>query len=287
MIHNYFFAKSIDTLKPNGVLAMVVTNYFMDSQDSKARRYIARRANLLGAIRLPNNAFLKNAGTEVTTDIVILQKRAEPLAAVPSEDDVAWTKVVTHTDKEGRTVPLNKFFVNAPEMMLGEFGAYGTMYRGDSAALIAREGDDLPAMLNKAIASLPSNIMDEPAPIAEEVVAVPDTVETAMVGSAFLAPMGRYGSASPTWLASRRPKKSNCPTRRPRNASPEWSGSATCSRDCAAPRLTRRRPTRSSISCGQSSTSTTTPSSESMDRSTRTPTSDSSATIRHGRRSPR
>lgn len=185
-IHNYFFAKSIDALRPGGVLAMVVTNYFMDATDAKARAYIAARADLVGAIRLPNTAFLKNAGTEVTTDIIVLQKRAEGTPAA----DVSWVDSSTFRDEEGREVPLNRWFKRRPEMMLGKFGAYGTMYRGDEAALIAREDDDLEALLAEAIAKLPADLMPEPRALAAVKEEVPDTVETALVGSAFLDAKG-------------------------------------------------------------------------------------------------
>lgn len=185
-IHNFFFAKSIDALKPNGVLAMVVTNYFLDASDARARAYIAARADLLGAIRLPNNAFLKNAGTEVTTDIIVLRKRAEGAPAA----DLSWVDVATWKDKEGREVPLNRYFKKHPDMMLGEFGAYGTMYRGDEAALVSREDDDLPTLLRSAILAMPENVMDPPGTIATERVTVPDTVADAQVGSVFLSDNG-------------------------------------------------------------------------------------------------
>lgn len=185
-IHNFFFAKAIDTLRSDGVLAMVVTNYFLDSTDTKARAYIAERADLLGAIRLPNNAFLKNAGTEVTTDIILLRKRAEG----ETGGDRAWVETKPFRDEEGREMPLNRYFHANPSMMLGKFGAYGTMYRGESAALVAREGDDLPALLDEAISRLPRDVMAPPAAFVTETVTVPENAATALVGSAFLAPDG-------------------------------------------------------------------------------------------------
>jgi N12 class adenine-specific DNA methylase/predicted RNA methylase len=185
-IHNYFFAKSVDALRPGGVLAMVVTNYFLDATDAKARAYIAARADLLGAIRLPNNAFLKNAGTEVTTDIIVLQKRAEGAPA----SDVSWVDSSTFRDEEGREVALNRWFKRHPDMMLGKFGAYGTMYRGDEAALIAREDDNLEDLLEKAITRLPERVMPAPRELEQVSEEVPDTVETALVGSAFLDAKG-------------------------------------------------------------------------------------------------
>lgn len=187
-IHNYFFAKAIDTLKPNGVLAMVVTNLFLDAGKDSARAYIAERADLIAAIRLPNTAFLANAGTEVTTDIIFLRKRRQG----ETHAGPKWSETREFTGKDGKAVPLNEYFVANPDMMLGDFGAYGTMYgRGDQGALIARDGDDLPALLAAAIAKLPADIMDPPgAPVHQEEVKVPDTVGDALVGSLFLAPEG-------------------------------------------------------------------------------------------------
>lgn len=164
-IHNYFFAKSVDTLKPGGVLSMVITNSFLDAASPAARRYIAERARLVGAIRLPNNAFLANAGTEVTTDIIVLQKYAE--GTPEAEKDFSWVDIGQYRDKEGRDTPLNRYFIDNPNMMLGEFGRYGTMYGPEQPALVSRDGDNLPALLDKAIDSLPAEIM--PTQTVEEV----------------------------------------------------------------------------------------------------------------------
>lgn len=181
-IHNYFFAKSIDTVKPNGVLAMVVTNRLLDSMGDKARQYIANRAEFLGAIRLPNDAFLKNAGTQVTTDIIFLRKLKDGEAPTGQ----SWMDVKQVTDKNGKTVPLNEYFVRNPDMMLGEFGAYGTMYRPDDAALVARPGQDTPALLAAAIAKLPQGFMDGPTaePTRETVEPLTD-ISRVKVGSVF------------------------------------------------------------------------------------------------------
>lgn len=186
-IHNYFFAKSIDTLRPGGVLAMVITSRFLDGTDAKARQYIADRADLLGAIRLPNTAFLANAGTEVTTDIIFLRKR------LPGEPagDASWVEVKTHRDAEGRDVPLNAYFVAKSEMMLGEFGAYGTMYGPDEPALRARPGDNLPALLTAAIETLPKDVAAKPG--ADVEIEAPSAAREAAdvpVGSLYLAPDG-------------------------------------------------------------------------------------------------
>lgn len=153
-LHNYFFAKSIDSVKPNGVLAMVVTNRFLDKIGDKERAYISDRAELVGAIRLPNDAFLSNAGTQVTTDIIFLRKRAEG-EAITGE---SWLDVKNYKDKDGNTVPLNEYFVRHPENMLGDFGAYGSMYQDGEPALIKRDGQDTQALLNEAIERLPKDI---------------------------------------------------------------------------------------------------------------------------------
>lgn len=181
-IHNYFFAKSVDTVRPNGVLAMVVTNRLLDSMGDKARSYIADRTEFLGAIRLPNDAFLKNAGTQVTTDIIFLRKLKEGEQLTGKR----WMGVKQYTDKDGKTVPLNEYFVANPDMMLGDFGAYGSMYSPDDAALVARPGQDTPALLQAAIAKLPQGFMDGPTaePVRETVEPMHD-VSHVKIGSVF------------------------------------------------------------------------------------------------------
>ncbi|MES5044514.1 Eco57I restriction-modification methylase domain-containing protein [Rhizobium nepotum] len=186
-IHNFFFAKAVETLRPGGVLAMVVTNRFLDGQSAAARNMIQKNADFIGAIRLPNNAFLKNAGTEVTTDIVILQRREAGAAPKSSE----WLEVVDYRGKDGNTVPLNKYFANNPAMMLGDFGGYGSMYGPNEPALVARGGQDTPAELAKAIEQLPQNIMGDTGPTrVTETVTVPETVNDVQVGTMFAAPDG-------------------------------------------------------------------------------------------------
>ncbi|WP_144574331.1 PLxRFG domain-containing protein [Agrobacterium sp. DE0009] len=186
-IHNFFFAKAIETLRPGGVLAMVVTNRFLDGQSAAARNMIQQKADFIGAIRLPNNAFLKNAGTEVTTDIVILQRRENGTA--PKSND--WLEVVDYRGKDGNVVPLNKYFANNPDMMLGDFGGYGSMYGPNEPALIARGGQDTPAELAKAIEKLPQDIMGDTGPVrATETVTLPETVHDVQVGTMFAAPDG-------------------------------------------------------------------------------------------------
>jgi len=159
-LHNYFFAKAVDMLRDGGILAQVVTNGFLDAKSDTARRYISDRTTLLGAIRLPNNAFSKNANTEVTTDLIFLQKRPESEwgGKAARLDAKRWLDTGTFEDAEGREVPLNQYFIDNPQMMLGQFGAYGTMYRGESPALISRPGQDTAAMLRDAVQRLPSAV---------------------------------------------------------------------------------------------------------------------------------
>ena len=122
-IHNYFFAKALDQVRPGGVVAFVTSRYTMDAKDSTVRRYLAQRAELLGAIRLPNNAFRANAGTDVVSDIIFLQRRERPLDIVPE-----WTQ--TGQTEDGFTI--NRYFIDHPEMVLGrqepESTAHGMDY---------------------------------------------------------------------------------------------------------------------------------------------------------------
>ena len=118
-IHNYFFAKALDQVRPGGVVAFVTSRYTMDAKDSTVRRYLAQRAELLGAIRLPNNAFKANAGTEVVSDILFLQKRDRPLDIAPD-----WTQ--TGQTEDGFAI--NQYFIDHPEMVLGRPTAESTQY---------------------------------------------------------------------------------------------------------------------------------------------------------------
>ena len=121
-IHNYFFAKALNQLRPGGVLAFVTSRYTMDSKDTSVRKYLAERADLLGAIRLPNNAFKANAGTEVVTDILFLQKRESPNPVLPD-----WVSVTENPDG----YPVNSYFLDNPDMVLGCPGKDSTAYGCD------------------------------------------------------------------------------------------------------------------------------------------------------------
>ena len=140
-IHNYFFAKSLDQVRPGGVVAFVTSRYTMDAKDSTVRRYLAQRAELLGAIRLPNNAFRANAGTDVVSDILFLQKRDRPLDITPD-----WTQ--TGRTEEGFTV--NQYFLDHPEMVLGRQEPESTAH-GMDYTVNPIEGMELADQLHNAV----------------------------------------------------------------------------------------------------------------------------------------
>ncbi len=150
-IHDYFLAKSVDKLRAGGVMALITSRYTLDKQDMTIRKYLSSRADLIGAIRLPNTAFKANAGTEVTTDILFLQKRA-PGTAPRGEDWLGLTQIET---PDGG-VSVNEYFARHPEMMLGTMRLEGSMYRDKEPALA---GDLSPALLARSVASLPENIL--------------------------------------------------------------------------------------------------------------------------------
>ena len=141
-IHNYFFAKALDQVRPGGIVAFVTSRYTMDSKDDRARRYIAERAELLGAIRLPNNAFKANAGTDVVSDILFLQKREQPSIAEPE-----WTQLGENADG----FFINNYFIHYPEMILGRQSAESTQYGKQDFTVEPIEGADLSAQLHEAV----------------------------------------------------------------------------------------------------------------------------------------
>ena len=141
-IHNYFFAKAIDQVRPGGIVAFVTSRYTLDSKDSTARKHIAERANLLGAIRLPNNAFKANAGTEVVSDIIFLQKRDRPADIEP-----AWVQLGKTED--GFTI--NQYFVDHPEMVLGNLTTENTQYGREELTVVPIEGAVLADQLAQAV----------------------------------------------------------------------------------------------------------------------------------------
>ena len=141
-IHNYFFAKAIDQVRPGGVVAFVTSRYTLDSKDSSARKHMAERADLLGAIRLPNNAFRANAGTDVVSDIIFLQKRDRPIDHEPD-----WVQLGKTEDG----FAVNSYFVEHPEMVLGELTAESTQYGREELTVAPFEGTSLADQLAEAV----------------------------------------------------------------------------------------------------------------------------------------
>ena len=141
-VHNYFFAKAIDQVRPGGVVAFVTSRYTMDSKDSTARKHMAERADLLGAIRLPNNAFRANAGTDVVSDIIFLQKRDRPIDHEPD-----WVQLGKTEDG----FAINQYFVDHPEMVLGELTMESTQYGKEECTVHPIEGAVLAEQLAEAV----------------------------------------------------------------------------------------------------------------------------------------
>lgn len=150
LIHDYFFAKSLDKLRPGGIMALVTSKGTMDKENSAVRRYIAQRAELIGAIRLPNDTFKGNAGTEVVSDILILQKRDRVIDIMPD-----WVQFDTTED----SIKMNAYFVQHPEMVLGEMKMESGRF-GPEATCVPYEGADLSAQLEEAIANIHGEISE-------------------------------------------------------------------------------------------------------------------------------
>jgi len=169
-IHNYFFAKALDQVRPGGIVALLTSRYTLDAKDEKVRRYLAQRAELLGAVRLPNNAFKANAGTEVVSDIIFLQKRDHLIDIVPD-----WVR--TRETAEGFTI--NHYFTAHPEMVLGRAASESTQYGHQDYTVLPIEGADLAQQLHEAVGRIHGQIPevevpelgDEEEPVSE--VAIP------------------------------------------------------------------------------------------------------------------
>ena len=162
VLHDYFFAKSLDAVRPGGLLMFVTSAGTMNKVGTKAREYLADRADLVGAVRLPGNAFEKNAGTSVTTDIVILRKRLEGEA--PAGE--AWIKTVERVlptrDGGTKTGQVSEYFSSNPDMVLGEEGFFYKLVAGERYAVRAPKGFDLQAALADVAKTLPQNVMSQP-----------------------------------------------------------------------------------------------------------------------------
>ena len=158
VIHDYFFAKTLDKIRPNGVIAFITSKGTLDKKDESVRRYISQRAELIGAIRLPDDTFKKNAGTEVTTDIIFLKKRDR---ITDIEDE--WVQLDTTEDG----IKMNKYFVDHPEMILGEMKEESTQYGMDFACK-PYENTKLDDLLENAIQNLNAEIEDYQIDIIDE-----------------------------------------------------------------------------------------------------------------------
>ena len=160
LIHDYFFAKTLDKVRPGGIIAFVTSSGTMDKKNPSVRKYIAQRADLLGAIRLPNNAFLANAGTGVVADILFLQKRDRPMEVEPD-----WV----HLGKTDSGYTINQYFVDNPDMILGELSEESTQYGKQAVTVKPIAGAELSEQLSDAIANIHAEITElEQAEEAEE-----------------------------------------------------------------------------------------------------------------------
>ncbi len=148
-IHDYFFAKTLDKVAPGGIVAFITSKGTLDKANTKTREYLAKRADLIGAVRLPNNAFKGNANTEVTSDIIFLQKREKMAVEKPD-----WCYI--GSNEEG--IPVNQYYLDHPEMILGKMSEDGKMYGGYNTTCVPIEGADLAVQLDKAVAQLKANI---------------------------------------------------------------------------------------------------------------------------------
>ena len=166
-IHNYFFAKALEQVRPGGVVAFVTSRYTMDAKDSAARKYIAQRADLLGAIRLPNNAFRANAGTDVVSDIIFLQKRDRPIEIEPD-----WV----HLGENADGFAINQYFIDNPEMVLGRQTSESTQYGRQDFTVAPIEGADLAEQLSGAIRNIRGTYVEAELPDLGEDETIVETI---------------------------------------------------------------------------------------------------------------
>jgi N12 class adenine-specific DNA methylase/predicted RNA methylase len=193
-IHNYFLVKSIDKLRAGGLMAMVVSRYFMDAIDGKARERIGSQAHLLAAIRLPNTAFKRNALTEVTTDILFFRKCHA--GEVP---DTTWTEVAeTRDDETGEAITISRYFHDRPEQMAGRMVVSRKMHR-DAVDLVPTPGEDLADAIERRLSALPEKVYSaaeasDPDDTTKPVLTLADSLK---VGSFFVTPEGRLARRLP------------------------------------------------------------------------------------------
>ena len=172
-IHNYFFAKALDQVRPGGVVAFVTSRYTMDAKDSAARKYIAQRADFLGAIRLPNNAFRANAGTDVVSDIIFLQKRDRPIEIEP---DWVHTGIWRNPGANADGFAINQYFIDHPEMVLGRQTSESTQYGRQDFTVAPIEGADLAEQLSGAIRNIRGTYAEAELPDLGEDETIVDTI---------------------------------------------------------------------------------------------------------------
>ena len=170
-IHNYFFAKALDQVRPGGLVAFLTSRHTMDSKSTSVRRYLAQRAELVGAIRLPNNAFLANAGTEVTSDILILQRRSEPLTITQEDQWPEWVHADEFANDKDAAITVNRYFTAHPEMVMGTLELKSTQYGYDLTCAPLPDGN-LEQQLSAAVERLPQAVYQE----AQEAEKIPEVV---------------------------------------------------------------------------------------------------------------
>jgi N12 class adenine-specific DNA methylase len=176
-IHDYFFAKTLDKVRPGGLILFITSKGTMDKLDGSLREYVSHHADLVGAIRLPNDAFKRNANTDVTTDIIVLRKRHP--GELPSGP--AWKAIVATLNSSGDEISINEYFASRPRMMLGEMRLEGRMYRDHEPTLVSN-GRDLAGQLAEAIAHFPRGIFKPQntrvaAPTVEQVFPAPEHIK--------------------------------------------------------------------------------------------------------------
>ena len=172
-IHNYFFAKALEQVRPGGVVAFVTSRYTMDAKDSAARKYIAQRADFLGAIRLPNNAFKANAGTDVVSDIIFLQKRDRPIEIEP---DWVHTGIWRNPGANADGFAINQYFIDHPEMVLGRQTSESTQYGRQDFTVAPIEGADLAEQLSGAIRNIRGTYVEAELPDLGEDETIVETI---------------------------------------------------------------------------------------------------------------
>lgn len=197
LIHDYFFSKSLDMVKPGGVVAFITSKGTLDKRNDKARRLIAEKAEFLGAVRLPNNAFKANAGTEVTSDIIFLQKRTEPIT-ITSENEPLWIK----TEKDENGIEMNSYFVQNPQQICGHMEMTSGQFGMESTCMPNRD-TKLSEQIQTAMKNIQGNIstkdtkLDNEVDFVDKQVEIPDSLRT---GSYFLssdkAYFFEYGTAT-------------------------------------------------------------------------------------------